>query len=514
MASIKKDKLKNGTIVYRINVKYYDKITGLQKLKSTTCIPPQNLSPLKMDAFVEKEAEEFEKSIRNIVNSNKPNATNYHNSNFKEFALMWINTSKKEKGVTYYEDNIRQVNYLIKELGHYKLKEITPAIIQELYDRIDSRKREIITVVAQPNFNDVIYAYGWTRTKIKDTIKEYNTYRTAFEGRNVNESNARKLSKSLGIPFELLFKEEIKVVNYANQTNLSYKKTLRQILSKAVKYGIVDRNYASSEFIDFPKAKKPKIDVMNDDEIKRFFDTLNNLESVKIKTALYLSILTGFRRGEVVGLRWSDIDFNKKTITINRSIRQSKELGYFVKDPKTESSNRTITIPNILIDQLLKYKEWQEEQTKDFGDSFNPEHYVFTDSFGNSIRLDMLGTWMKRVLEKAEMTHHTLHSLRHTNIAIQIAAGVPIVTVASRAGHARTSTTTDIYAYSLIGTDKMAANVLDDAFSDNDRNALEKANQVSEFKKIKEEIKSLGLNSLEEYYEYKKYIEMKNNNLL
>ena len=167
------------------------------------------------------------------------------------------------------------------------------------------------------------------------------------------------------------------------------------------------------------------------------------------------------------------------------------------------------------VNQLIEYKKWQEEQSIKCGDDYNPEKYVFTDTFGNSIRLDMLGTWMKRVLDKAEMNHHTLHSLRHTNIALQIAAGVPIVTVASRAGHARTSTTTDIYAYSLIGTDRMAANVLDDVFSKEkeDKNQ-DSSNSLADFKKLKEKIKNLGLNSIDEYYEYKKFIEMKNNNML
>lgn len=236
------------------------------------------------------------------------------------------------------------------------------------------------------------------------------------------------------------------------------------ILAKAVKNGLIEKNYATADYIDFPKAVKHKIDVMNEEEIKKFYLTLININNICMKTALMISLLAGFRRGEVAGLRWDDIDFINNRITISRSIRHSSEQGLFVKDPKTISSNRTITISKILINQLKEYKEYQDKIKTEKGEQYNPLNYVFTNSVGDVIRLDIFEKWMLKAIEMAGISKHTLHSLRHTNITLQIAAGIPIVTVSSRAGHSKTSTTTDIYAYSLLEPDINAAIAVDEYF--------------------------------------------------
>ena len=117
---------------------------------------------------------------------------------------------------------------------------------------------------------------------------------------------------------------------------------------------------------------------------------------------------------------------------------------------------------------------------------------------------------------------YSLHSLRHTNITLQIAAGVPIVTVAARAGHARASTTSDIYAYALRSTDKMAADKIAGIFSAEEKtqesvkpfelnsvSETEETDIVAEFRRLKAEMQRLGFETLEEYEEYLDFLEMK-----
>lgn len=126
------------------------------------------------------------------------------------------------------------------------------------------------------------------------------------------------------------------------------------------------------------------------------------------------------------------------------------------------------------------------------------------------------------MLREANIDHYSLHSLRHTNITLQIAAGVPIVTVAARAGHARASTTSDIYAYALRSTDRMAADKLGSIFSAQEKpsETLKSSDQetvsdtdetdaVAEFRHIKAEMQRLGFETLEEYEEYLDFLEMK-----
>lgn len=507
MATIRRIELKNGTFKYRIDVKFFDTNENKIRAKSKTFYPPKDITLRKANQMAEQEAEIFEKSIYDILNSNHPKVVDDFNITFKDFATKWLNDSKIEKGITYYEEKIDKVEYLIKEVGNYKVKELNPAIIQDMYNRIDSRKKVISKVKAVDNISTLLRKNGWNYKKIIDANVGETTYNIALSGRNISEKWAINFSNIVKMDINKLFIIDRQYLDYSFETNQKIKKTMHLILGRAVKYGIIDRNYASPEFIDLPKFKKKKIDVMNEKEIKIFYDTVLGLDNMAMKTSLLVALLTGFRRGEIVGLKWDDINLVEKTITVNRSIRKSKELGQFVKDPKTESSNRTITIPDELVNQLKEYKNWQDEKKKKLGKSFNKDNYVFTNSEGGMCNLDNLERWMKKALEKANLTHHTLHSLRHTNITLQIAAGVPIVTVASRAGHSKTSTTTDIYAYSLIGSDKLAASAISNALNNkNITDTDEEKSSLLEFKKAKEEMIKLGFESMDEYIDYKKYM--------
>jgi len=510
MATIRKRESKDGTIKYRIDVKYFDDKENKIRCKSITFYPPKGIPNHKSYVLAQQEAERFEKSIFSIINSNHPSTVDDLNIIFKDFALDWLNNSKIEKGITYYEEKKGKVEYLINEIGKYRVKDLTPAIIQDMFNRIDSRKKEVARVKAKDKINEILLKHGWNYKKLMDANVGESTYMSAIRGNNVSEKWAIKFSSIVKIDIDKLFIVDRQYIDYAFETNLKIKKTLHLILGRAVKYGIVDRNYSSSEFIDYPKVKKTKIDVMNDQEIKIFYDTVMNMENIETKTALLLALLTGLRRGEIAGLRWDDINFDEKTITVNRSIRRSIELGQFIKDPKTESSNRTFTMPDELYNQLIKYKKWQDEKNEKLKKKYNKDNYVFTDAYGEMSNLDRYERMMKKALKKANLSHHTLHSLRHTNISLQIAAGVPIVTVASRAGHSRTSTTTDIYAYSLNGADKNAAKALDNIFEGKkiDKNIVSDSNDDSllKFKQAREEMKKLGFQDMDEYLDYIKYM--------
>jgi len=514
LAYVRKKIKKNGDICFKIEVTYYDSVLKCKKTKTKTFIPPKNISESKINYLVEKEAKDFEDSVIQIVTSNTPQAINDMKIKFKAFATKWINNVKEEKGITYYEEKLSMVNYLIEELGEYKLTDIKPSIIQDLFNRIDARKKVVTKVWAKDNIKDILKEKGISL----DYAESLGICRTTLIcmrcGKNISEEWAINFSEKTNIPFDSIFNIDRKVTDYARETNSKIKKALALILGKAVKYGLIDKNYATHEYIDFPQFKKPKIDVMDEEEIKIFYDTILKLNNITQKTALMVFILTGFRRGEVCALRWGDINFKNQTITISRSARKSKELGLIIKDPKTESSKRTISIPSILVDQLFDYKKYVCDKYKNVGYTLTDNSYIFTNQFGDIINIDTFEKWMNKVLIKANLPHHTLHSLRHTNVTLQIAAGVPIVTVSSRVGHSKTSTTTDIYAYSLQGSDKKAANAIDNLFKEEKEDCQETSNNpIDEFKKAKAEMEQYGLDSIKEYMEFKEFMKLSNKSI-
>ena len=511
MAYVRKKTKKNGDIIFKIEVKYYDSISKCEKTKTKTFIPPKNITESKMNYLVEKEAKDFEKQVTQIVTSNTPQAINDMKTKFKSFAIKWINNAKEEKGITYYEEKVGIVNYLIEELGDYKLTDLKPSIIQDLFNKIDARKKVVTRVWAKENIKDILKEKGISLNVCDNLGICRRTLINMRCGKNISEEWALIFSNVTNIPFDSIFNIDRKITDYARETNSKIKKVLALILGKAVKYGLIDKNYATHEYIDFPKTKRPKIDVMNEEEIKIFYDTILKLDNMSQKTALMIFILTGFRRGEVCALKWSDINFKNQTITISRSARRSKELGVFIKDPKTESSKRTISIPSILVDQLFEYRKYVCDKYRNVDNVISDNSYVFTNQYGGMINIDTFEKWMNKALIKANLPHHTLHSLRHTNVTIQIAAGVPIVTVSSRVGHSKTSTTTDIYAYSLQGSDKKAANAIDNLFKGEKEVCQDVSNNpMDEFKRAKAEMEQYGLNSMKEYIEFKEFMKFRN----
>lgn len=257
---------------------------------------------------------------------------------------------------------------------------------------------------------------------------------------------------------------------------------------------------------------------MDDNQAKMYYQTLMTFPDLKIKTAMLVFLLTGFRRGEVAGLEWKDIDFKRNTISINRSITTVKRHGPIEKEPKTEGSIRTITAAHILINALKEYKLWWDVRRESFGDYMQDTDKIFTQENGSNIHPSTLYGWHKRILKAAGIEHFSLHSVRHTNITMQIAAGVPIVTVSARAGHARASTTTDTYAHFINSSDVLAADTIDRFFGGaEEENAPDttivkekpkmKVELVNSFRKAKMEMERLGIETYDEYLEYLEFVE-------
>ena len=203
---------------------------------------------------------------------------------------------------------------------------------------------------------------------------------------------------------------------------------------------------------------------MNDEDAKKFYAAADAYPDIRYKTAAMILLLTGMRRGELCGLEWSNIDFKEATITIERSVTTVAGIGVVDKEPKTESSKRVIAISDKLLSVLTEYKVWYDQYRYDMGDRWKETDRLFIAECGAQIYPGTVYTWVHKVCDAAGLPHRTVHSLRHTNITMQIAAGVPLVTVAGRAGHARTSTTTDIYSHFLKSSDKTAAEKLEQMF--------------------------------------------------
>ena len=503
MATIREKISKDNKVTFTFQVKITDKYSGNQYTKSMSWKPEDGMTIKQARKLAIVKADEFETEIKNTLNSaigtyTDPNVT------FSDFFKYWIDIKRKTCSISY----IFKCESVYEEekeyIGNVKIRNITPSMLQNMFEKIESKKKHRIIVSPKPNFRDIIKKYGYRYRQIRYNYDiNCGTLTNAINGLNVSLTWAQTFSDLTKIPFNELFDTKEEITDYSYGTINKYRKVTRAMLTYAKRYRLIQDNYCTADYIEPLKKPQQKIECMSDQESKQLLIFLQNYPEIKRKTAILTFILTGFRRGEVAGLEWKDIDFETNQITIRRSITATTGYGVYEKLPKTEQSIRTITAPKSLMNQLIEYKLWQDNYKKELGDYYIDQDKVFTSQNGRYINPSVFTGWLNEVLVEAGLPHYSIHSLRHTNIALQIAAGVPLVTVSARAGHARTSTTSDIYAYLLKSSDQEAADQLDNVFNASQSIVNSSTNdQITSLMKIQEEMKLHGCKTLEDYMQY------------
>lgn len=187
----------------------------------------------------------------------------------------------------------------------------------------------------------------------------------------------------------------------------------------------------------------------------------------QIRILFNLAIYAGLRKGEILALKFSDIDFETDTVSITKSatVVKGKQI---CKKPKTKMSTRTITIPHNLTLRILALKESREQLQADLGDFWQGEDWIFVQDNGQMMSYstpyhalqDTLGRYNADRPQDNQLPMIPFHGLRHTAATLLIAAGVDVKTISARLGHALTSTTMNIYVHALKESDKKAANAI------------------------------------------------------
>jgi len=234
------------------------------------------------------------------------------------------------------------------------------------------------------------------------------------------------------------------------------------LFEKAIKWGLLKgRNPAKS--VDAPKVEKKKAKCYDEKQVQTLLDALGNAgpEELKYKVATMIALMTGARRGEVLGLEWQDIDPDNKTIEIRQASQYLPDKGTFTKAPKNETSRRIISVNDDLLALLAEYRE--EQRSKGFICRDNNRLFVTWD--GKPMLPQTISEWFPKFLEKHKLPRMTFHGLRHTSATFLISRGMDVETVAGRLGHSTSATTQNVYSHFLKSKDRQAAELMEDAFS-------------------------------------------------
>ena len=220
-----------------------------------------------------------------------------------------------------------------------------------------------------------------------------------------------------------------------------------------------------------PKVGKLKVNYLDDKEAKRLMYLVRENAPHPFDMIIILLLQTGMRRGECCGLTWKDVDFENCIININKAVLYLPSKGVFEETTKNESSVRVIKVGHRLMEELQKYKQWQDSlaaKVINSGKTWENTGRVFTSNTGGNINPGTVTSWFHNFIIENDLPPVSIHGLRHTHASLMIAQGMPITTTAHRLGHSSPTTTANIYAHPIAVADAKAAVFIDDFFYEDD----------------------------------------------
>jgi integrase len=234
---------------------------------------------------------------------------------------------------------------------------------------------------------------------------------------------------------------------------------LGRALGHATTWGLIAHNPAT--VVRPPRVPESEVEIASDAEIKLALGRLRDRDR-PLYTIAMLALATGMRRGELLALRWQNIEDGR--IRVERSLEQTR-AGLKFKAPKTKRGRRAVTIPASVAAELQAYKLAQQELWIALGlGRLSPDDLVFTMRDGSPRKPNALtNDWLRATMAVGRRIN--LHALRHTHVSNLIAAGVDILTISRRVGHASPAITLSVYGHLCPSSDDRAAQAIDAMFA-------------------------------------------------
>lgn len=221
---------------------------------------------------------------------------------------------------------------------------------------------------------------------------------------------------------------------------------ISDVFAYAVKMGVVSENPCSK--VTIPKGEVKEKQIYTPAEVERFLTLLNG-EPLKYKTFFNLMIYSGFRRGEMLGLEWKDVDFENNIISVRRTSNYTAAKGVYTDTTKTKRSQRTLKFPQEIMDMLKEYKEEQDAEALRVGSKWVETDRLYVKWNGEPMQNGTPYFWLNEFCDKHGLPFYGLHSFRHLFASLLVNSGVDIVTVSGALGHSAVSTTSNVYCHML-----------------------------------------------------------------
>ena len=458
---------------YRIIVSNGYRADKTKIVERTTWTPPAGMKEAKADQEAIKQADLFEQKVKSgqYLDGEKISFAEFVDIWFKDYAEKQL----RPKTVHWYKQML--LGRVVPAIGHITLSKLQPSHLIKMRNALQEPDlNQEFRYKAKPGIRDI-----WKKSGAKCTDGvERHTLTAVLSGHNISQNTAKTFAEIVNQKVDGLFEKVGEAQPLANNTVRHYLRCVSSVLSVAVEWQLIESNPCTR--VRPPKVVQKAIKYLEIDEAQKIIDAVMKLDDIRIQTAVLVFLYTGIRKGELTGLQWSDIDMDNQSITINRALQSIPKQGLVMSEPKTDSGERMVSLSPGLIDQLRRYRTWQNQerlktgdrwqwkehkQAREEGREWQPVDWVFTGSDGYPLHPATTYHKIKTFLKDNDHPEMTVHGLRHSNISIMLSQGVDLITAAKRAGHAKPSTTANIYAHALRKPDEAAADKLDSLFNRN-----------------------------------------------
>lgn len=241
------------------------------------------------------------------------------------------------------------------------------------------------------------------------------------------------------------------------RTALHCHRVLRHALQQAVKWQLLTTNPADAA--EAPRPTRYEMRALDASEVRRL---LTEADQTPFGTLVHLAVATGLRQGEILGLRWQDVDLDNGIVRVRQTCQWLSKEGFIFRQPKTYRSSRPVALSPDAVERLKQHRVLQVEERLAAGSAYQTNDLVFSNGLGEPIHPSNLRKAWLEIVEQAQLGHLRFHDLRHTHASLLLEQGVHPKIVSERLGHSTVGITLDVYSHVTPSLQAEAASQFDD----------------------------------------------------